>query len=72
MACIKKLEKMIKPYEEVGGWGGSDCFGNTYQNYCNGTSRSRLDTSAWWLAKNSREVYKNELIRVATELELDF
>lgn len=40
----------------------------TYQGYQNGEKTSRLDTAAWFLAKNPAEVYKQELIRVATDL----
>ncbi len=69
MVSIKKLERMIKPYE-TSNWGGSDGFGNTFQEYSKEGIKTRLDSRAWFLVKNSYLIRKSELVRVANELGL--
>jgi hypothetical protein len=68
MVSIKKLEKLIKPYESD--WGISDEFGNEFRCYEKGDTTSRIDSAEWFLRINPRPIYKKELIRVATELGL--
>ncbi len=67
MISIQELERLIEPYE-TSGWGGSDGFGNTYQEYRRGEATSRLDTAKWFFARRPQEIYRNELVRVITEL----
>jgi hypothetical protein len=69
MRVITALEELIRPYE-TSEWGYSDGFGNTYQEYSKDGITSRIDTATWFLAKNPKQIYLNELIRVATELKL--
>jgi len=69
MVSIRKLEKLLVPYETR--WGGSDGFGNTYQEYRRGEITTRLDTATWFLRKNPQKIYKDELIRICTELGLN-